>query len=652
MAERMRERAAGWLRARCNDICVAACVILWLASLAPSVCVAEALPRRVLIVDQLGPAGPFNNIIAGSIRSTLSHGGGTPISVFTEYLDIARFSGPQHDERMRIALQEKYREKPIGAIVVLGFEGLRAVMHWHPTLWPGVPVVFALVNEDAIAHLALPSGFTGRTVRLTLSDAVIAARAMVPSLKRMALIGDPWAPFSSRSNMERELTAFGTELEFIDLRGLPMSEVKSRATALPPDTAILYTQILVDGAGVSYTPREALAEIAAVANRPIVIQVETQLGFGGTGGFLADPRIIGAEAGALALRIINGERTSTMPVAASDSIKPIFDWRELQRWTVSEDRLPPGSQIRFRELSVWEQYRTQVVTVGIAMLLQTGLIAVLLYEDWRRRAAEAQARSSLSQLAHMDRVTMAGQLSASIAHEINQPLAAIVAYASAGSRWLAGTAPNLDEAREAFKKIAGAGHHAAEVIERIRSIFKKGDPRTALLDVNDLIREVLALVGGELKRKRVSVEIFLADRLPPVVGDAVQLRQVMLNLVLNAAEAMESVADRARILRVVSALGQTRNVIVQVEDSGPGIDPRDIEQVFKPFFTTKSNGMGMGLSISRSIVEAHHGRLWASCLAPCGSVFHLVLPSAGPQPQEARLSPKAAAAETAPVAAG
>ncbi len=611
--------------------CILAPILGWLiASLLPSLCLAaEPLPRSVLIIDQLGPYGQFNTAIYSALRTTLSRASVAPVTAYTEFLDLSRFSGPQYEALMRATLEEKYRKKPIGVIVVFGFEGLQRVLGWRESLWPAVPVVFAFVNEATLAQSVLPSDVTGKTFRMTLRDGVAAAHAMVPDLKRLALIGEPWVVLSSRSSLTRELPAYQNRMEIIDLTGLPMAVIKERVATLPPDTAILYTSIFVDGAGMTFTPRDALAEIVSVANRPIVVQVETQVGFGAAGGFVARPGVMGAEAGELALRIIDGENVSTIPVAPGNSIKPVFDWRTLQRWNVSEDRLPAASEVRFRELDLWDRYRWQIILVIGVILLQTALIGGLVYEHRARRVAEALARASLFELAHVNRLATAGQLSASIAHEVNQPLAGIVTHAAAGLRWLTGTVPNLDEARAAFKKIMDAGHHAAEVIEHVRAFFRKESAQSAPVDVNGLIRDVLELLAGHLKDHRIVVETALTAGLAPVLGDRVQLQQVVMNLVMNAAEAMDLVTDRPRLLRVVSEPYEGRDVLVRVEDSGPGIDPSDADRMFKPFFTTKAKGMGMGLSICRSIAEAHHGKLWASRGAQFGTMFHLALPAAG-----------------------
>ncbi len=349
---------------------------------------------------------------------------------------------------------------------------------------------------------------------------------------------------------------------------------------------------------------------------------------GAVGGLVADPQRIGREAARLALRILDGENASNIPVVTGEFVRPIFDWRQLQRWGISESNLPPGSEIRFRQPTAWEQYHWQIMLIAAALLLQTGLIIGLIYEHRRRLVAEIDARRRMSELAHMNRVATAGAVSASIAHELNQPLAAIAANGSAGLRWLAKATPDLDEARAALKSVVECGHRAGELIGSIRSMYQKDDPGRSSLDVNDLIREVMVLLRDQLNHHEIAIQTDLFPALPQVSGHRVQLQQVILNLIMNAAEAMDAVTDRPRVLRVKTEPNEPSSVMITVQDSGPGIlPPENVARIFDSFFTTKSHGMGMGLSICRSIVEAHKGRLWASTGPDHGATFHIVLPS-------------------------
>jgi PAS domain S-box-containing protein len=251
----------------------------------------------------------------------------------------------------------------------------------------------------------------------------------------------------------------------------------------------------------------------------------------------------------------------------------------------------------------------------------------VMFDVTEKKQAEEALLVTQSELARVTRVTMGGQLAASIAHEINQPLAAIVANGNAGLRWLSNETPEVEEARAVLKRIVSDGHRASELITSVRAMFVRGGHEKVPLDINDVIRVAINLVHGEMGPKAVKAQMDLLDGLPQVSGNRVQLLQVILNLMTNAVEAMGSVMDRARVLGVKSEIDGSRNILVTVHDSGMGIDANNLDRIFEPFFTTKSHGMGIGLSICRSIIEAHDGRLWVAPGNPYGSIFHVVLPA-------------------------
>jgi C4-dicarboxylate-specific signal transduction histidine kinase len=240
--------------------------------------------------------------------------------------------------------------------------------------------------------------------------------------------------------------------------------------------------------------------------------------------------------------------------------------------------------------------------------------------------AEEALHQAQAELAHVTRVTTLGELAASIAHEVNQPLAAIVADANASLNWLAAVRPDLAMVRDALAAIVNDGHRAAEVIQRVRQLAKKADQQKAQSDINDVIRDVVPLVRTEVLSHQVSLRVDLASTLPSVLADRVQLQQVLINLVMNGIEAMASVDDRPRELVVRSLAHEGDQVLVTVQDVGVGIDSTSVDRLFTAFFTTKPGGMGMGLSISRSIIEAHGGRLWATPNEGPGATFQFALP--------------------------
>jgi signal transduction histidine kinase len=259
-----------------------------------------------------------------------------------------------------------------------------------------------------------------------------------------------------------------------------------------------------------------------------------------------------------------------------------------------------------------------------------------LNEELERRVAERtnqlmQASEALREaqtdLERINRVTTMGQLAASISHEVMQPISAGVTNAHAALRWLDAQPPDLAEIRQALGRVVQEGNRATDVIGRIRGLIKKTPPQQDALEMNEAILEVIALTRGEMAKNNVSVQTQLANDLPPIQGDRVQLQQVILNLMINAIQAMSAVSERSRELLIHTGKDASGAVVVAVRDSGPGLRPKSFDRIFDPFYTTKRDGMGMGLSICRSIVEGHGGRLWATANVPQGAIFQFALPA-------------------------
>ena len=268
------------------------------------------------------------------------------------------------------------------------------------------------------------------------------------------------------------------------------------------------------------------------------------------------------------------------------------------------------------------------VLIGAASFDETGKQGVAFVLDLtERKRAEEAVRKVQMELAHANRVATMGQLTASIAHEVSQPIAATIISAQAALRWLGAEPPALEEVRQALDRIVKNGSRAGEVIDRIRALIKKAPPRKDRLDINEAIREVIELTRGEAVKNSVSVQTDLADGLPLIEGDRVQLQQVILNLIINAVQAMSGASEGPRELLISTERAEPNGVLVAVQDSGPGIAPETLERLFEAFYTTKAGGLGLGLSICRSIIEAHGGRLWASANVPHGAIFHFTVPA-------------------------
>lgn len=603
-------------------VLVALALVVTVASW-PRVATTQPAPRSVLILDQSSPGiGAFAEITT-KIRETVGEAR-SRIVVYEERLDANRFRTPDYLQLIQQLIATKYRDVPIDLIIAIGPTALDFAVTMRSGQWAALPIVFAAVAPQ-LAQIDGAANVTGRTVQVSIADAATAARALVPGLKQLVLVGDRFEEQSYRRHFVEEFARLKSQLPLTDLTGQSLAMVKEKVSQLPNDAAVYFTTFNRDADGAAYTPRAVLREIATVSSRPIVVDVETYLGGGASGGYVVMPSVLGQEAAELAKRVLGGEAIASIPITASDAVRPVFDWRELRRWGVDEDTLPSGSEVRFRDSENWREYRWRAVLFAAGMLLQSVLIAWLLYADFRRRRAEENATLLAAELMHSNRVATAGQLTASLAHEIRQPLTAIVSSANAALNWLKRDPPDVGEVRDALENVVGQGHRADDVIKHMRTMFKKEPTDRTRCNVNELVREILGLATGRIAAGDVKLMTAYADPSPVVLADGVQLQQVILNLVVNAVEAMGHVPFGRRAVYVTTSVAD-RQALIVVEDTGPGMDEKTLTRIFDPFFTTKTGGMGMGLSICKSIIEAHGGTLTAWSQAGGGATFRILIP--------------------------
>ena len=615
-----------------HRICATGVLVVFLAiSLGcPAGFAAES--KRVLLLHSFGSDFKPWSEYAKSIRTELRQQSPWPLDIIEYSLVTARFSDENPEAPFVEYLRALFAKRPLDLIVSIGAPAAAFVQRHRQQLFATTPMVFTAVDQRRVQYSSLTANDAVVALRINYLSAFENVLQVLPDTKDVIVVvgTSPIEKFWKEA-IGKEVESLANRIKLSWTDELSFEALLKQASALPPHTAIFWELMIVDAAGVVHEGDAPLTRLHAVANAPIFSYDESFFGSAIVGGPLLLAADTGRQTAAAAIRILGGEKPGEIRPPPVEFASPVFDWREMQRWGISEKNLPPGSEILFRNPTAWEQYRAYILAVIAAILIQSALIFWLFYEQRRRQRAEVLARNTMSELTHVNRVATVGQLSASIAHEIRQPLAAILANAQAAVRWL--EKANVKEVLESLNGIVSEGHRASDIITNLRAMFKHDEQEKTLVDINKLVLSVLALVQIDLQKQKIELQTQLDDRIPEVLGNQVQLQQVISNLVMNAIELMGS--SQTRVLRIKTELSQSNTAHVSIEDTGTGIKPSDVDRVFKPMFTTKARGMGMGLSICQSIIENHDGRIWISPRANGGSIFQFELPTVASKDQAA-----------------
>jgi signal transduction histidine kinase len=593
-----------------------------------AVCPAAAEPKRVLLLHSFGPQFVPWVFIAGQFREELFKQSPDKIDLYEASLEGARFQ--QLDEQGPLVeyLDALFKSSKLDLIVTIGAPAAFFVQKHRAQFFQSTPMIIGAADQRAINYSALTSNDAPVSVTLDFKDWIQNILDVLPDTKHIVWIvgASPLERFWTQE-FRRVSQPFAHRVSFEWFNDLSFDEMLKRISKLPPHSAAFFVDLRVDGAGVPLDRELVLPKLRAATNAPIFSYVENYLGQGIVGGLMMSSHEQGRRMAEAAVRILKGEVPADLKIPPLALGAPQYDWRELQHWKISEARLPPDSIVRFREPGVWQQYRSQIALVAAIILAQGALISGLLFERRRRVHAEVQSRQRSAELAHINRVSMAGELTATIAHELNQPLGAILTNVETMELIVKSPVPDLQEIGEILADIRRDDVRASEVIDRLRAQLKKTPLELKDIDVNEVAEETSRFLSALAVARKVDLTSSTAPAPLPIKGDRVQLQQVIMNLIVNAMDAMSSMPSTARRI-TVSTARDGNSAYLSVSDVGPGIPVDHLKEVFEPFFTTKGQGMGMGLSIARTIVEAHGGQLSAENEAGRGATFRVALPLA------------------------
>jgi signal transduction histidine kinase len=584
--------------------------------------------KRVMLLHSFGRDFKPWSDYARSIREELERQSRWPLDITDHSLVTARSSDEDPEPAFVEYLRALFAKRPLDLVVSIGAPATAFVQRHRERLFAATPMVLTAVEQRRIQWSRLTANDAAVPVWINYRAAFENILQVLPATKNIiVVVGTSPIEKFWKDAIGKEAEPLAGRIAFSWTDHLSFGDLLKQAAALPPNTAIFWELMIVDGAGVIHEGSAPLKRLHAVSSAPIFSYDESFFGGEIVGGPLLRVVDTSRQTAAVAIRILGGEKAGDIKIPPVAFARPQFDWREMRRWGIDESSLPPGSLVLYREPTMWHRYRVQIIAVVALLLLQGALIAWLLYEHWRRQDVEARSIQQVTELARMNRLATAGQLSASIAHEIRQPLAAIASSGSAGLNWLNKRVPDLEEVRIALQTVVRQSHRADDVIKGVRAMFSHDSTVWTKVNLNEIVEQVLALMSRNIAATSIRLNTKLTDNPPPLVmADPVQLQQLVLNLIMNAVEAMTESDRGARMLNIETRFDQTGSVVLTIADSGPGFDAKVAANLFSPFLTTKARGMGMGLSICKSIVERHGGQLTVASIEPHGALLTIMLP--------------------------
>jgi len=590
---------------------------------------AAAEPRRVLLLHSFGPQFVPWTYFSGQFREALIKQSPNAIDLYEASLESARFAQLEEQGPLIDYLRSLFADRKLDLIVTMGAPAARFVQRYRPQFFPSTPLIMGAVEQRWISGAALTGNDTAVSVALDLPKFIEHILRVLPDTTHIA-----WAIGASPlekfwvEELRRASQPFTNRVTFEWFDELSFEDMLRRIAKLPPHSAVFFGDIRVDAAGVPLDHERALARLRKATSAPIFSYVDSYLGQGIVGGPLLSTAELGRRMAAVAVRILSGETPANIKTPPLGLGAPVYDWRELTHWKISEDRLPPGSIVRFHELTVWRLYGWHIASILLALLLQSTMIAWLLFERLGRRRAETRSRKLSLEVIHLNRAAEAGALSAAFAHDLGQPTLSIALNAQRVENLLSKDRPELGKIKEAVIEIGRANEHAAAIIKQSRNLLKRrSDPEIQKnTELNAVIADALSILSTEANHRQVVLRAESHKGSLLVGADSVHLLQVVLNLATNAMDAMSDIPLDARRMVIRTALLDQSTARVAVIDSGPGIPDTKISEIFETFYTTKEHGTGLGLSIARTIVESYGGRIWAENCAQGGAVFHFTIP--------------------------
>src|SRR5215207_219097 len=586
----------------------------------------QSAVKQVLLLQSVDRGNLTLDRFTGVFRVGLNQHAERPVNFVQVVVGPTGFVGAREPAVVDY-IQSLYADHaPPDLVMTVGGPAALFARKYRKQLFPATPLLFGAMDQRYVRGAPLGENETAVAVVNDLPALIDDILRVLPETRQVFMVtGSGAIGQFMRPELETGFARFQGRVSFIWSDQMSISEIVRRIASLPPHSAIVYQTFGSDAQGGAYPSEQVVATLHARANAPMFSAQSPYFGRGVVGGSMMNIDDLGRRTADVASRILSGEPPGRLKVPPQLRGQPTYDWRELERWNIPESRLPQGSVVQFRRPSLWDEHRVTVLLVVVALMLQSLLIARLVYERRARQRAEVESQRNLVLAADANRRDTMSALATSIGHELGQPLAAIVNNAQALQRMVATNRAPPGATEEILGEIRAEAVLAAQVIDRHRAMLRSHQLQKQPIDLNVVIHESLSLVGHEMRTQRIEATIDLSPSPCVIDGDQVLLQQVLVNLLRNAIDALAESPPASRSITIRSVV-RADDVEMSVRDTGAGLPAEIIGKLFTPFVTTKSHGLGIGLTIAQRIVEAHAGTIVAHNNVDGGATFSVTLP--------------------------
>lgn len=580
---------------------------------------------NVLILFDLEPSVLIYQQVFGGILDTLSGFHPLRSEIYADYLDLDRFKETHHQERIRQSLLEKYKDRNIDVIITTGLQSLKMAISVREQIGRDAKIVFGGVTSRQIEQIDLPALTRGLFSSVDPTQNLELARRLQPEANRIVVMAG--SSVFRQNLLKRIKAAFPAEIDGIKIEyvtGLKYDEYIKFVRGLDRKTILLFFGVRVDAAGQEFVAIYAMEEIARASSTPLYTVFPGPIGTGALGGFVAPYDVVGNTLGELAIEAYQGMEPRILSLATLN--KPIVDWRVLRRFGIDPERLPEGTDVRFMQFSVWDQHKPEILlSLALAATLIASAFVFAVIERKRRTTAHSLNEERL-ELSRLSRLTHLGVLSGALAHELNQPLSAMLYNSEMAKRKLEERPPDTQEVAAILSDIREDNERAATVVRQLRFLFGTGEVEKEEVDLDELVRSTLKLVKSETSMSGVKVTYEPPPEPKITFGSRTQIQQVINNVLVNALDELETVSRDRRQVALSHCPPDGDMLCLSISDSGNGFSSDMTERALRPFSTTKEGGMGLGLAVSRLIVEAHGGKLEIDSTYTSGARLLIYLP--------------------------